>query len=112
MVSTRVGQLPKEELLSTQTQLSRYPIPISITLLEMATIFHSRIKEPMVFKMFQNSKMSAIKAIFQIWICTGNLTTFIDQKLMMLTIIMKAASCIMGLILEIVLLKVKLPAGM
>lgn len=112
MVSTRVGQLPKEELLSIQTQLNKYPIPISITLLEMATIFNSRIKEPMVFKMFQNSKMSELKATFQIWICIGNLTTFIDQKLMMLTIIMKAALCIMGQIPEIVLLKVKLPVGM
>jgi hypothetical protein len=45
-------------------------------------------------------------------IYTGNLTIFIDQKLMMLITIMKAALLTMELIQEIVLLKVRLPAGM
>ena len=78
----------------------------------MATISHSKIKELMVFKMSQNSKILGIKAIFQILIYTENLIIFTGQKPMMLITIMKAVLFIMELILEIVLLKVRLLVGM
>lgn len=78
----------------------------------MATISHSKIKELMVFKMSQNSKILGIKAIFQILIYTENLIIFTGQKRMMLITIMKAVLFIMELILEIVLLKVRLLVGM
>jgi hypothetical protein len=110
--STRADQLLKEEQLLIQTQLSKFLLPISIIPSETATISHSKIKELMEIKMSQNSKISEIKAIFRILICTENLIIFTGQKRMMLITIMKAALFIMEPILEIALHRAKLPVGM